>query len=85
MSKRTVIFALLFIVGISLLNVVVLIEASYQGDQLVVDPFEKNVLPAATNFDLVTDYLCNYRSNRCDIYNKGKSCLQFSRKCNDPK
>ena len=81
MSKRTVIFATLFIVGISLLNVAVLIEASNQEDALIVDPFEQQPVPAA----IERNHLCNFEAKRCWIKNKSYDCVQEPRNCHDSK
>ena len=79
MSKRTVIFALLFIAGISLLNVAVLIEASNQEDSLLVDPFEQQPVPVSIHYNK----RCNLESNRCEIQNDKYDCVQLSLNCYD--
>ena len=79
MSKRTVIFAILFIVGMSVVNLAVLIEASNQEDALIVDPFEQQPVPAAIR----QNHLCNFEAKRCWIENKGNDCVQEPRNCHD--
>ena len=79
MSKRTVIFALLFIAGISLLNVAVLIEASNQEDALFVDPFEQQPVPASIHYNK----RCNKQSNSCSIDNTKYDCVQRPLNCYD--
>lgn len=82
MSKRTVIFAILFIVGISLLNVGVLIEASYEANQFDVDAFKLPPL-VSVNISLQPNKLCNNVSNACDISTKNNNCWQMPRNCTD--
>ena len=82
MSKRKVIIAILFIASISLINVAVLIEASYQGNQLDIDPFElQSFFAEETN--LYKNKLCNFVTRRCDISNQSNNCLQYPRNCTD--
>ena len=78
MSKRKVIFALLFIASISLLNVAVLIEASNQEDQLVIDAFNQQPIIAGTvnypkrNCDAV---------KRCSIVDRHDDCYEINGYC----
>lgn len=82
MSKRKVIFAILTVLGITLLNAVVLIQASNQGDQLLVDSLDQQAVPAAQQ-KIEPNRLCNFVSNRCDIEQTGNNCLQLPRDCTD--
>lgn len=68
MSKRKVVFAILFILGVSLLNVAVLIDASNQVDQLVVDAFEQQPITADDDVAYyVANKKCNIKNGECDI------------------
>ena len=78
MSKKKVVFTLLFIASISLLNIVVLIEASNQGDPLLVDPFEQQPVPAVV---IKYNKYCNQAILQCDIYNDSSDCVQLPRNC----
>ena len=78
MFKRKVLLAILFILGISLLNVAVLIEASNQENPLFVDPSEQQPMPVDTYH---TGRECNTSSNLCDIDNADKNCWQYSSSC----
>lgn len=65
MCKRNLIFAILFIFGISLLNAVVLIEASNQEHQLTVDAFEQQPIPVYRG--VIKEKNCNTDNGECDI------------------
>ena len=67
MYKRKVVFAILFILGVSLLNVAVLIDASNQVDQLAVDAFEQQPITASEIASVVANKKCNIKNGECDI------------------
>ena len=79
MSTSKVIFAILFILGISLLNVAVLIEASNQETQLSVDAFEQRPLPAARI--TYPDKACNNSSKKCNIDSTGNCTEENDGRC----
>lgn len=74
MSKSKIVFAILFILGISLLNVAVLIEASNHENQLSIGAFEQQPLPAARI--TYPDKACNNSSKKCTIDKTGASCVE---------
>lgn len=78
MSKTKVVFAILFILGVSLLNVAVLIEASNHENQLAVDSFEQQPMPMSKSYH--SDKDCNSSSKVCDIPN-GSGCTQDDTGC----
>ena len=79
MSNRKVVFAVLFILGISLLNVAVLIDASNQGSQLTIDAFNQQPIPMYKGN--IRDRDCNSDNSRCDIVNHGNICTEVNGKC----
>ena len=83
MSKRKIVFALLLIASTSLLNIVVLIEASNQENQLTVDPLKQQSLQSRSEYELHYNKLCNYASWRCDIDQDGNNCYQYRYDCED--
>lgn len=78
MSKRKVGFAILFILGVSLLNVAVLIDASNQENQLAVDAFEQQPLPMESNYYAKRG--CD-SSKRCSIIDRHSSCTEYNGYC----
>ncbi|MCY3740948.1 MAG: hypothetical protein OXH00_08000 [Candidatus Poribacteria bacterium] len=84
MSKRKIVFALLLFASISLLNIVVLIEASYQENQLVVDPLEQQPLQYLSTV-IVYNKVCNSSSMQCDIAQVDDNCYLYRYNCkNEP-
>lgn len=77
MSKWKIGWAILFILGISLLNVGVLIEASKPGNQPTVDSFDQRPVPVYRGTVLKKE--CN--NGVCDIDNQNKDCKVVNGKC----
>ena len=75
MFKRKVLLAILFILGISLLNVAVLIEASNQENPLFVNPSEQQPIAVDVHY---TGRKCNSSNGKCDIYDANSNCTEHS-------
>ncbi len=78
MLKRKVVFAILFILCASLLNGAVLMGTLNQDNQLAVDSFEQQPIPAGTSYH--SDKDCNSSSSVCDIED-GSGCTQDNTGC----
>ena len=78
MFKRKVVFAILFMLSVSWINVAVLIEASNQENQLLVDAFEQQPIP--TGSDTYAKRRCN-QSKRCNIVDKNSTCVEVNGYC----
>ena len=81
MLKRKVLLATLFILGISLLNVAVLIEASNQESQLSVDTSEQQPIPTPSSTH--TKKKCNGSTGRCSIVDANYTCREYNNRCRD--
>lgn len=76
MFTKKMVFAILFILGVSLLNVAVLIEASNHENQITVDAFEQQPLPVVKT--VFTKKTCN--SGRCNKPDTG-NCTETNGYC----
>ena len=79
MSKRKLALAILFILGVSLLNAAVLISASNHESQLSIEAFDQQPVP-------VTRYTffyrkCNSDTSRCDILDRNSTCYEVNGNC----
>ena len=79
MFKRKVLLAILFVLGVSLLNVAVLIEASNQENQLCADPSEQQPMPAARTYH--TGRACDTSTGLCSIESSSQNCWQDANGC----
>lgn len=80
MSNRKVVFAILFFLGISLLNVAVLLNASNQENQLVVDAFDQQ--PLADGDQTYYNVKCNISAEpepNCTIDEEDSTCTIYKK------
>ena len=74
MLTRKVLLGILFILGISLLNVAVLIEASNQESQLFVDPAEQQPIRVDQTHQ---NRRCHLGTGYCHIMDNNSSCTIY--------
>ena len=79
MSKRKLYLAILFILGVSLLNVAVLINASNQESQLSIDVSDQRPVPV-TRKKFVGN-ACGTYNKRCTINAPESVCYEVDGKC----
>ena len=81
MLTRKMVLGILFILGISLLNAAVLIEASNQESQLFVDPADPQPMLATSG--TYTFRRCNSTVGKCNIIDNNYDCTETSSGCSD--
>lgn len=79
MSKQKVALAILFILGVSLLNGAVFISASNHESQLSVDAYDQQVIPAARK--KFVGNACGTYNKRCTINAPDSTCWETNGKC----
>lgn len=77
MSKRKLYLAILLVLGVSLLNVAVLINASNQESQLSIDASDQRPVPVYRG----TVYKRDCNAGKCDIVNENADCKVVNGKC----
>lgn len=81
MLKRKLFLILFFIIAVSLINAVVLIEASYQHNELTVDK-SNHLIFTANSGRTVTGNIdhrqCADSINKCAVIDRNAYCLEYS-------